>query len=91
MEPEKLHQIANKLLEAGLKLKEMVYDLYKSEGCPYGETEKGMMKWLKERRKKTELEYRENCEREIKAMIKEIEENQKEAINNERRNPRENR
>ena len=88
MEPEKLHQIANKLLEAGLKLKEMVYDLYKSAGCPYGETEKGMMKWLKERRKKAELEYRENCEREIKAMIKEIEENQKEAINNERRNSR---
>jgi len=53
---EELLKIAEKLLEVGGKLQEAVYDLYKRDGCPYGETESGLMKWLGERRGKQELE-----------------------------------
>jgi hypothetical protein len=79
MASKELRKIFIQILNNGEKLYKSAYESYKSAGSPYGETEKGMMKWLKERRKKAEIEYRENCEREIKAMIKEIEENQKEA------------
>jgi len=74
MASKELRKIFIKILNNGEKLYESAYESYKSAGSPYGETEKGIYKWLRERRKKAELEYRENCEREFEAAIKKIKE-----------------
>lgn len=66
---KELFKIAQKLLEVGEKLNETVYDLYERAGCPYGETESGMLKWLRERREKKEDEYKNEYKKEIDAMI----------------------
>jgi hypothetical protein len=65
-------ELANKLLEVGEKLQEMIYDLYERAGCPYGGTESGMMEWLRERRKKANLEYEEQYKKEVQQMIQDI-------------------
>ena len=47
MASKELREIFVKILNDGEKLYKAAYDLYKSAGSPYGETEEGMYKWLR--------------------------------------------
>lgn len=76
MASKELRKIFIKILNNGEKLYKSAYESYKSAGSPYGETEKGMDKWLREGLEKVTLEYKEYCDREFEAAIKKIKEKQ---------------
>ena len=67
-----LDLIINNIQKTWTELKNAIYAEYKKAGCPFGDSEAGMMAWLKARKEKAGLEYRGNCEKETKSLIMEI-------------------
>jgi len=59
-----------KLKKMFIEVHETFYDEYIKAGCPFGDSEKGLMSWLKLLKLRADLEYRENYKKEVQQMIK---------------------
>lgn len=67
-----LEPAALKIQEITINIHDMFYEEYKKVGFPYGDSEEGMLEWLRVRRFKEGRKYREYYKKEVKQMIDDI-------------------